>query len=125
MSDAANPLQLSALVVARNEEEILHECLKRLRFADELVVVLDKCTDGSKAIAARFTDRLIEGSWDLEAERQHAGIAACGGDWIVHLDADERVPPALAAEIRAAIATAEVSLPPRPSVVMLPVPSVP
>ena len=50
---------------------------------------------------------MVEGSWKLEAERQHAGIAACGGDWIVHLDTDERVPPALAAEIRAAIATAE------------------
>ena len=60
MSEAANPLQLSALVVARNEEEILHECLKRLRFADELVVVLDRCTDGSKAIADAYADVVLE-----------------------------------------------------------------
>ncbi|MGH6953339.1 MAG: glycosyltransferase, partial [Alphaproteobacteria bacterium] len=46
--------RLSALVVARNEEAQLAECLDRLRFADELVVVLDRSTDGSKAIAERF-----------------------------------------------------------------------
>ena len=105
--NALDKPRLSALVVAHNEEAQLADCLATLQFADELVVVLDKCTDGSKAIAARFTDRLIEGSWDLEAERQHAGIAACGGDWIVHLDADERACPALADEIRTAIAGAE------------------
>jgi glycosyltransferase involved in cell wall biosynthesis len=106
-SNAPDKPRLSALVVAHNEEAQLADCLATLQFADELVVVLDKCTDGSRAIAAGFTDRIIEGSWDLEAERQHAGIAACGGDWIVHLDADERVSPTLAAEIRAAIVDAE------------------
>ena len=57
-----SPLVLSALVVAHNEEERLAECLERLAFADEIVVVLDKCTDGSKEVAARFTGRLVEGS---------------------------------------------------------------
>ena len=94
------PPRLSALVVACNEEAQLADCLETLQFADELVVVLDKCTDGSKAIAARFTERLLEGSWEIEVERQHAGIDACGGDWILHVDADERVPPDLAKEIR-------------------------
>ncbi|NKB58919.1 MAG: glycosyltransferase [Alphaproteobacteria bacterium] len=97
------PPRLSALVVAHNEEAQLADCLETLRFADELVVVLDKCTDGSKAIAGKFTDKLIEGSWDVEADRQHAGIDACGGDWILHIDADERVTPDLAQEIRTRI----------------------
>ena len=101
-----SPPRLSALVVACNEEAQLADCLDTLKFADELVVVLDKCTDDSKAIAARFTDRLLEGSWDIEAERQHAGIDACSGDWILHIDADERVTPELAEEIRAKIAGA-------------------
>lgn len=96
--------RLSALVVVHNEEAQLADCLERLAFADEIVVVLDKCTDGSKDIAARFTDHLVEGSWELEGPRRNAGIAACSGDWIVEVDADERVPPALAREIRAVIA---------------------
>jgi len=99
--------RLSALVVAHNEEDQLRDCLQALRFADELVVVLDKCTDGSKAIAESIADRIVEGSWDVEGHRQHAGYEACSGDWILHIDADERVTPELAAEIRATIPNAE------------------
>jgi glycosyltransferase involved in cell wall biosynthesis len=93
--------RLSALVVAHNEEAQLAACLDTLGFADEIVVVLDKCTDGSKDIAARYTDRLVEGAWEIEGDRRNTGIAACRGEWIVEVDSDERVPPELAAEIRA------------------------
>ncbi len=97
---------LSALVVAHNEEARLAGCLERLRFADEIVVVLDRCDDGSRDIAARYTDRLIEGAWEIEGPRRNAGIAACSGDWLLEVDADERVSEALAAEIRAVITDA-------------------
>jgi glycosyltransferase involved in cell wall biosynthesis len=50
---------LSALVVAHNEEDQLADCLACLSFADEIVVVLDRCTDGSRDIARRYTDRII------------------------------------------------------------------
>ena len=95
--------RLSALVVAHNEEAQLADCLERLRFADEIVVVLDACSDGSKAIAERFTGRIVEGAWEIEGPRRNTGIAACSGDWILEVDADERVTPELAAEVRAAI----------------------
>ncbi|WP_142850515.1 glycosyltransferase family 2 protein [Telmatospirillum sp. J64-1] len=99
------PVTLSALVVAHNEEAQLADCLERLRFADEIVVVLDKCTDRSKEIAATFTNRLIEGSWEIEGDRRNTGIDACSSDWILEVDADERVPEALAREIREVIAS--------------------
>jgi glycosyltransferase involved in cell wall biosynthesis len=97
---------LSALVVARNEERQLAECLATLRFADEIVVVLDRCTDGSKAIAAKLAHKVIEGAWEIEGQRRNTGLDACGGPWILEVDADERVPQALAEEIRAALASA-------------------
>ncbi|NQV82682.1 MAG: glycosyltransferase family 2 protein [Rhodospirillales bacterium] len=96
-------VQLSALVVVHNEDAQLADCLAGLAFADEIVVVLDKCTDGSKDIAARFTDRLIEGTWELEGDRRNAGIEACRGAWIFEIDADERVPEVLAREIVATV----------------------
>lgn len=105
MSDGP-PLQLSALVVAHNEEAQLADCLERLAFADEIAVVLDRCSDRSAEIARRFTDRLVVGAWPIEGDRRNSGIAACRGAWILEVDADERVPPALAQEIRRAIATA-------------------
>ena len=96
-------VKLSALIVVNNEEAQLSDCLAGLTFADEIVVVLDKCGDGSKAIARQFTDRLLEGAWDLEGERRNAGIEACRGTWIFEIDADERAPRELAEEIRAVV----------------------
>jgi glycosyltransferase involved in cell wall biosynthesis len=96
--------RLSALVVARNEEAQLRECLAGLVFADEIVVVLDRCDDRSGDIAREFTDRIIEGAWEREGPRRNAGIAACRGEWVLEIDADERVGPELAAEIRALVA---------------------
>jgi glycosyltransferase involved in cell wall biosynthesis len=95
---------LSALVVAHNEEAQLAECLERLRFADEIVVVLDRCTDRSEEIATRFGARIVKGAWPVEGDRRNAGLDACAGPWIFEVDADERVPAALAEEIRAVIA---------------------
>ncbi len=91
---------LSALVTVHNEERQLAECLAGLAFADEIVVALDRCTDRSRAIAEQAGAKIIEGSWAIEGERRNAGIAACAGEWILEVDADERVTPELAAEIR-------------------------
>ncbi|MBT7942987.1 MAG: glycosyltransferase family 2 protein [Alphaproteobacteria bacterium] len=96
-------VQLSALVVVHNEEGQLENCLEGLAFADEIVVVLDKCTDSSKDIAARFTEHLVEGSWERDGERRNIGIEACQGTWIFEIDADERVGEDLGREIRGVI----------------------
>jgi len=107
MGQQAPDKRLSILVVAHNEEAQLADCLSRLGFADELVVVLDRCTDGSRGIATTFGATLVEGAWELEGPRRNAGIDACSGDWILEVDADERAPDALGAEIREAIANAD------------------
>lgn len=99
------PPRISALVVARNEEARLPACLAALAPADELVVVLDRTTDRSAEIArAHGAARVLDGAWELEGERRNAGIAACTGDWILEVDADEIVPPELWAEIRRVVA---------------------
>ncbi len=98
--------RLTALVCARNEAGQLAACLETLRFADEILVVLDRCTDRSAAIAADCGARTLEGAWPLEGPRRAAGVAACTGDWILEVDADERVPEALAREVRQAIQAA-------------------
>lgn len=97
--------RLSALIVARNEEARLPDCLASVAFADEVVVVLDRSTDESAAIAAVAGATIIEGAWELEGERRNAGLATCTGDWVLEVDADERVDATLAAAIRATIAT--------------------
>ena len=105
MSNA--PLKLSAVISVHNEENQLTECLKTLEFADEIVVLLDKCTDGSEAIAQVFTDRIVPGAWPKEGARRNAGIEACTGNWVFEIDADERVPEVLAKEIRRTVETSD------------------
>jgi glycosyltransferase involved in cell wall biosynthesis len=106
MSDGSGikSVTLAAVVIARNEETQLGACLEALRFADEIVMVLDRSTDRSAEIARARGARVIEGAWELEGPRRNAGLEACQSDWILEVDADERVPAALAAEIRATIA---------------------
>jgi glycosyltransferase involved in cell wall biosynthesis len=91
---------ISAVVVVHDEEIQLADCLTTLSFVDELVVVLDRCGDRSKEIAQGFTSHTVEGAWEREGPRRHAGIDTCRGSWIVEIDADERVPPELASELR-------------------------
>jgi len=97
---------LSVVLCAHNEEYVLEACLQRLNFADEVVVLLDRCTDGSEAIAGRYADLVIAGDFPLEGPRRTAAVAAARGDWILEVDADEIVPQALAAEVRALVDSA-------------------
>ena len=96
-------MTISALIVARNEAGQLVECLETARWADEIVVVLDRCTDNSAEIARAFSDKVtvIEGAWPMENARRHAGINGAAGPWIFELDTDERVTPELAQELQA------------------------
>ncbi|MGD9638944.1 MAG: glycosyltransferase family 2 protein [Alphaproteobacteria bacterium] len=96
---------LSALVVARNEEKRLLSCLEKLQFADEIVVVLDRSTDKSEEIAKKAGAKVLNGAWEIEGDRRNDGIAACSGEWILEVDADEHIPSLLAEEILATIKT--------------------
>jgi glycosyltransferase involved in cell wall biosynthesis len=91
---------LSALVVAHNEAEQLGACLSCLSFADEIVVVLDRSTDASRAIALAYGAKLVEGAWPIEGDRRAAGVEACSAPFVLEVDADERVTSALAEEIK-------------------------
>jgi glycosyltransferase involved in cell wall biosynthesis len=97
---------LSVVVCAHNEEPVLEACLQRLSFADEVVVLLDRCTDGSEAIARRYADRTVSGEFPLEGPRRAAAVAAARNEWVLEIDADEIVLPALAAEVRALVDSA-------------------
>ena len=92
-------MKLSALLVIHNEEKILNDCLNKLYFCDQIVVVLDNCNDNSINIAKKFTTEIYEGSWDVEGDRRNFGIKQCNGEWILEIDADEHISKELAEEI--------------------------
>ena len=71
---------LSILLVVHNEESQLEDCLKTVSFADEIVVILDKCTDNSEKIVKKFKSKIFKGSWDIEGDRRNFGISKCSSD---------------------------------------------
>ena len=95
--------KLSVVLCVHNEERRLGRCLDALGFADEIVVVLDRCTDRSEAIAEAYGAVLINGIFPLEGPRRAAGQQAASGDWILELDADEIVTPDLAGQVLGAL----------------------
>lgn len=101
--------KLSALICAHNEEQRLPACLAALAFCDEIVVVADRCNDGTEAMARQYGAKVVSGIFPIEGPRKHAGIARCTGDWILELDADEGVTPEFAQEIRETIGRADAA----------------
>ncbi len=97
--------KLSVLIIVNNEEKQLENCLKTISFADEIIVVLDKCSDNSGKIAKKYTKNIYSGSWEIEGDRRNYGLQKCKNKWILEIDADERVPTKLRNEILKIIKT--------------------
>ncbi|HTK29447.1 MAG TPA: glycosyltransferase family 2 protein [Vicinamibacterales bacterium] len=96
--------KLSVTVITKNESANLPDALRSVAFADEIVVVDSGSTDGTADIARQFTPRVIVRGWPGYAAQKNFAAAEASHDWILSLDADERVTPELGAEIRAALA---------------------
>jgi glycosyltransferase involved in cell wall biosynthesis len=95
--------KLTVTVITRNEAADLAAALSSVSWADEIVVVDSESTDDTVAIARQFTDRVTVRSWPgYVAQKNHAASLA-RNDWILSLDADERVTPELAREIQATL----------------------
>ena len=95
--------RLTVTVITKNESAHLEAALASVRWADEIVVVDSESTDDTVAIARRFTERLVVRAWPgYVAQNNHAASLA-SHDWILSLDADERVTPELSAEIRSTL----------------------
>ena len=92
---------VTATVITLNESANLAAALESVRWADEILVVDAESTDDTVAIARRFTDRVIVRPWPGYIEQKNFAASQASHDWIFSLDADERVTPALAAEVQA------------------------
>lgn len=93
-------MDISVIMIVRNEEEQLRECLETASWADEIVIIDQSSTDSTVKIANEFTDKVFitEPKGYCEPDRNLA-IEKASGRWIFYIDADERVSPELRNEI--------------------------
>jgi glycosyltransferase involved in cell wall biosynthesis len=95
------PVQkLTVTVITNNEAANLAAALESVRWADEIVVVDSDSTDTTVDIARRFTERVIVRPWPGYVAQKNFAAEQATHEWILSLDADERVSPALAEEIK-------------------------
>jgi glycosyltransferase involved in cell wall biosynthesis len=90
---------VSATLLTYNNEDILDRCLDSLRWVDEIVVVDSLSTDRSLEIARRYTDHVITRPWPGFASQRNFSKEHCSGEWILWVDSDEVVSPALREEM--------------------------
>jgi glycosyltransferase involved in cell wall biosynthesis len=96
--------RLSAIIITRNEASNIGDCLDSLAFCDERIVVDSDSTDGTLLIAREKGARIATHGWKGFGPQKNYALSLAHGDWVLSIDADERVTPELAVEIRKAIA---------------------
>jgi glycosyltransferase involved in cell wall biosynthesis len=104
MSEPLAPLNLSLVVITRDAGAELAECLDSAGFAAETIIVDSGSTDDTVEIARNRGARVIEQAWLGFGAQKNFAVTQATHDWILSLDADERVTPALEADIRAELA---------------------
>jgi glycosyltransferase involved in cell wall biosynthesis len=100
--------RLSAIVIAHNEAANIGECLDALAFCDERIVVDSGSSDGTVDVARSKGARVESHEWQGFGPQKNYALSLATGDWVLSIDADERVTPELAGAIRAALAHADV-----------------
>jgi glycosyltransferase involved in cell wall biosynthesis len=100
----SEPLPLSLVIIARDAAHELSDCLVSAAFAADAVVVESGSTDDTAAVAARCGARVIEHAWEGFGPQKNFAVGQARHDWVLCLDADERVTPELAAAIAALFA---------------------
>ncbi|MGB8887939.1 MAG: glycosyltransferase family 2 protein [Candidatus Korobacteraceae bacterium] len=97
-------LSLSIVIITKNEEANLTRTLQSVTWADEIVIVDSGSTDRTCEIAESFHAKFFVEPWKGFAAQKNSALQKATGDWILSLDADEEVEPALADEIRQTLA---------------------
>ncbi len=101
----SEPLPLSLIVITRDAAHELAECLASVPFAAEAIVVDSGSRDDTVALARRLGARVVEQAFLGYGPQKNFAVAQAAHDWVLCVDADERVSPALATSIAAAFAS--------------------
>lgn len=96
--------KLSVIIPTFNEEVYIEDALRSVAFADEIIVIDSYSTDKTTEIAQKYTTKVLERKFDNFSNQKNHALQHATGDWVLFVDADERVTHALEAEIKQTIA---------------------
>jgi len=93
-------MTLAVIILTYNEEKHLPDCLRSVHWAETVIVFDSFSTDRTVEVARAAGAHVIQNPFENYARQRQAALQATSADWVLFVDADERVPPDLAAEIR-------------------------
>ncbi|MDD2679602.1 MAG: glycosyltransferase family 2 protein [Candidatus Omnitrophica bacterium] len=96
-------VNLSVIVITKNEESCLAECLDSVKWAGEIIIVDDESTDRTVEIARQYTAKVFSRKMDVEGKHRNWAYAKASNLWVLSLDADEKATPELKREIEEAV----------------------
>ncbi len=92
-------MKLTAIVIAKNEQKMLEACLESIKWAQEIIILDNGSSDKTIEIAKKYTDKVYSFEELSFADLRNKGLEKSTGDWILYIDADERVTDGLKTEI--------------------------
>jgi glycosyltransferase involved in cell wall biosynthesis len=96
-------VRLSIIIITKNEEEYIRDCLESVKWADEIILVDSFSQDRTLEIAKKYTDKIFQQEWMGYGKQKNFALGKATGKWILNIDADERVTKELAREIKKVI----------------------
>lgn len=100
-------IPVSIVILTKNEENKIANCLDSVKWADEVIVVDDESTDQTIEIVKRYTDKIFLRKMDIEGIHRNWAYAQAKNNWVLSLDADERVTEELKKEINQAVTSCD------------------
>ena len=91
--------KISITVITKDEEINISDCLKSVAWADEIIVVDSESTDRTVELAKQFTDKIFIRKWEGYVSQKRYALSLAGNEWVLSLDADERITNELKDEI--------------------------
>jgi glycosyltransferase involved in cell wall biosynthesis len=94
---------ISVYIICFNEEENIRDCLESVKWADEIIVVDADSTDKTVEICKDYTDKVFIHPFSDYCSQKNLALSKCSGEWVLSIDADERVTDELAEEIKGVV----------------------
>jgi len=91
--------KISVTIITKDEEKNISDCLKSVQWADEIIIVDSESSDRTVELAKQFTDKIFIRKWEGYVPQKRYALSLATNEWVLSLDADERVTPELKDEI--------------------------
>ncbi len=99
---------LSVIIITKNEADCIRHCLESVRFADEIIILDSGSDDNTVALCKEFTDQVFSTNWQGFGIQKQRALDKATHEWVLSIDADEVVSPALQKEIKQAMETVAI-----------------